>query len=468
VPVSLVCDRAAVRRPDLPLLIVVVAVGVALALFVDPESPVERPLGPRAPVPDALQDATAEFDPVFVDCFGRLQARDASDADPSDLEAVVDQVSARVERLRRLRFREAVDARFLGTEELEAELTELVEKELPVAEVRREGEILRELGAIPEDGDLEQITADAFTTQVAGLYDTRTGQLLVQTIDDEGDGAEGVGAAELITLAHELEHALADQALGIPDEVAPPEEADRVLAYTAVVEGDATLVMQRYALAYVGLAEQLSLGENVPGSDQFAALPDYVQRSLLFPYLEGLRLACHRWVRGGWGAVDELYRDPPEATDQVIFPARYGRSEPKAVELPPAPGPGWRQVARRELGAAELEWLFHAPGGDPAASLPTPRGAVAAWAGGELELWARGEDRAMAIALVQQPGTDVLCGAMGGWYRAGWPEAEAGAGAGVVKLEFTEPGRSAVLVCDGRDVRMGLAPDLATAARLAM
>ncbi len=458
------CHLAAVRRPDLPLILLVAAVGVALALFVDPKPSADTLAPAQAAAPDPVDDFLADFDPVFVDCFGRVQPKDAQDVDPSDLEAVVAQVSGRVERIRDLRFDEAVDASFLEAEELREELVRLIDEELPAGQVRKEGEVLQELGAIPPEGDLQEITTDAFASQVAGLYDTKTRELLVQAISDEG---EDIGAEELITLAHELEHALADQALGIPDRVGEPEEVDRELAYTAVVEGDATLVMERYALAYVDLTDQLSLGENVPGEAQFGALPDYVQRSLLFPYLEGLRLACHRWVAGGWKAVDQLYEKPPPATDQVLFPERYGRAEPVPVRLPPSPGAGWEQVSRRELGAAELEWLFHAPGGDPAASLPTPRGAVAAWAGGELELWANGEERALAIALAQQRGTDVLCGAIGAWYRAGWPQATAAAGESPVKLEFTEPGRSAVLACEGGDVRLGVAPDLATASRLA-
>ncbi len=202
-----------------------------------------------------------------------------------------------------------------------------------------------------------------------------------------------------MTLAHEVEHALADQTLHLVETVGGPAAADRNTAYVALVEGDATLTMELYALKYVGLDDQLSLGENVPGEEEFAALPDYVQRSLLFPYLEGLRFVCHRLADGGMREIDHAYADPPAATSQVIFPDRYGVIEPVKAELPPKPAPGWTAVSHRELGAAELEWLFHAPGGDPLASLPEPRTLVFGWAGGELELWRQGDERALAISL---------------------------------------------------------------------
>lgn len=476
------------RRPDLPLILIALAMGAALALFAGDEDagPATAPFEAEAEAPDPVDDFLADFDPVFVDCFGETEEDDAEEADPGDPDAVVEQVSRRVERLRDLHFAEPVDAQFLDADELRTEVEGLVRQELRPVEVRREEEVLRELGAIPPDGDLAEITTDALGSQVVGLYDTKSKELLVQAASDPdppgripaepgspvagapSEDVSGFDSEEEITLAHELEHALADQALGIFDRVGGPEAADRELAYAALVEGDATLAMELYALTYVGLEDQLALGESVPGEDEFAALPDYVQRSLLFPYLEGLRFVCHRFADGGLAAIDRAYDDPPAGTSQVIFPDRYGVIEPQPVSLPPRPGKDWERIARRELGAAELEWLFEAPGGDPEAGLPEPRELVFGWAGGEVALWGRGEERAMAISLLELPRTDSLCGAVGAWYRAGWPDSEVEAGNGAGELTFTEPGRVAVLACPGKTVQLGVAPDVGTASKLAL
>ena len=46
--------------------------------------------------------------------------------------------------------------------------------------------MLKELGAIPSDGDLEEITTEALGSQVAGLYDTTSEELLVQSSEEVG------------------------------------------------------------------------------------------------------------------------------------------------------------------------------------------------------------------------------------------------------------------------------------------
>ena len=447
-------------RPDLPLILIVAAVGVAMALFVEGAEP-PAPARPDAAAgqPDPVRDFLGTLDPALIQCLAAVEPVDRGEVDPAATEGVRE-ISRRVGNLRELRLERPVAASFLSAERLRDRLLALLERELPRDRVRREGELLIELGALPAGSDLEKITSEALGSQVVGLYDPRSERLLVRAADE-------AGAEEEITLAHELEHALADQALGIPERVGGPADADRELAFAAVVEGDATLLMERYALAHVDLAEQLSLGESVPGEDVFAALPDYVQRNLLFPYLDGLRLTCHRWAMGGWRAVDRLYERPPPSTDQVLFPGRYGEGKPAEVALPRRPGSGWKRLVQRELGAAELEWLFHAPGGDPQRALPDPRRLVFGWAGGEVEMWRRGSDRALAIAVAQRPGAGSLCGALAAWYDAAWPEAAVVPGAAPVKLTFEQPERSAALACEGREARLTMAPDLKTALNLA-
>lgn len=437
------------RRPDLPLIALVLAVGAVLAVFAEG--------GDRA---SSGSEALSGPDRALLRCLSTgVDARDSGRAAPDDPAALVRRVAPQVERLRELRFSEPVDARFLRPAELRSELSSLVAKGLPKREVAGEDQVLELLGAIPPGTDLLALTRRALGSQVAGLYDPRTERLLVRS-----QGA--AGALERITLAHELEHALVDQRLGLREGAESLEAADRDLAYSAVVEGDATLLTQRYSTAYVGLAEQLDPAAT-SGLRQFDRLPDYVQRGLLFPYLEGLRLVCHRWDAGGWDAVDRLYRRPPAATDEVLFPGRYGDGPPTDPQDPARP-PGWRPVFERELGAAELEWLFAAPGGEPEAGMAEPRRLVAGWAGGELRLFGDGEARALGIALAELPRANLLCGALGSWYRAAHPEASVErVERGPNDLVFSDEGQSAALVCRGDEVRMGIAPGPQTAAELA-
>jgi hypothetical protein len=463
-----VCDLGgAVRRPDLPLILIVLAVGAALAAFADtgPAAPIAGNAVEPAPVADPADAFLAAAGPGLLSCLAG-DARPGRDVQrpPASEEELIESVSGEVEKVRELRFARPVDASFLTPAKLRRRVSSLLDEELPREAVAEEGEILELLGAIPAGSDLYELEEQALGSQVVGLYVPELRELLVQASGERG-------AVELLTLAHELEHALVDQRFGLRDVEASEAAADRALAYVSVVEGDATLTMMRYAVAAVGLGQLDSLEqEGVPGSErQFDRLPDYLQRSLLFPYFGGLQLVCARWLEGGFSAVDRLYAEPPTATDEILFPERYGDGPPAQAPDPGRPDPPWKLRTERELGAAELEWLFTAPGGDVAASLPEPRRLVSAWAGGEVELWANGSQRALGVSLVEAPGTDLLCGAMAAWYRSAFERAvpERAVQRSAEVITFFEADQVAVIACEGDQVRLGIGPNAIVAATLA-
>jgi hypothetical protein len=178
--------------------------------------------------------------------------------------------------------------------------------------------------------------------QVAGFYDPETGEMVV------GRATTGPldGATRMI-LAHELDHALTDQVLDLPlaPERPAPGAEDTALAQLALIEGDATLAMQLYALRHVGLLEQLSgLGSAAGAQQQLTALPHHLRSTLTFPYLQGLAFVCRLHAGGGWKAVDRAYDEPPTTTAQVLFPERYDEREAAVDPRDPAAraGPGGR------------------------------------------------------------------------------------------------------------------------------
>lgn len=386
---------------------------------------------------------------------------------PADPEAQLQEVAGDLEALRGLRFRRVPDPDFVSPAELSRRVQEQVAEDLPADVAAREARGLVALGALEEGADLRALTLQAVGEQVAGYYDPESGDMVVRR-----DGAQGPldGQARMV-LAHELDHALTDQVLDLPVEVdrPPPGGEDAALARLALVEGDATLAMQVYALRHVGLLEQLGgLAGAVGAGEQLAALPHHLRRSLVFPYLQGLSFACALHAEGGWRAVDRAYADPPSTTAQVLFPERYAAREP-AVDPrdPPAPG-GWKADPPRALGAAELMWLLEAPGGDAGRALDDPAGRVGAWAGGELHAWADGGRTAAAVALVERPGASPsLCATVAAWYRAAFPDGRPAAAGEGEELAVDGPAQDAVLRCSGRDVRLGLGPDVATARALA-
>jgi hypothetical protein len=411
------------------------------------EAPGENPFADQASLLECLGGS-----------FPDLQGGEAPGGTP---EQQVAAIAEEVEGIRELTFTEPVEPTFLSSEEATARVRELFLQDYGRAVADAEERVLTALGAIPRGTDLRDLRARALGQQVAGFYDPRTRELVIRQA-----GAE-LGAIDRITLSHELDHALTDQALDlpVPDEIVPGRE-DRDLAALAVVEGDATLVMQRYS-ASLSLQEQLELLDPsviAQAETGLADVPPYLEQELLFPYEEGLRFVCRLYTEGGWEAVNAAYADPPESTAQVLFPERYAADEQPVDPRDPAGlRASWREAGVREFGAANLVWLLQAPGGDPSDALADPRAAAEAWAGGEIHLWTRGEESAVGLVLAERAGEDVLCSAASHWYAAAYPEARAAGSATASGLTLDGSDQDAVLVCAEDEVRLGIAPDLRTA-----
>src|SRR5918996_2693306 len=218
-------------------------------------------------------------------------------------------------RLQRL----AVDAFLRGYRERTADL---------------EARVLGALGAVPPGLDLR--AAQQALLQVGGFYVPRTGRLYVRK---EGDG---LGQYGRLSLVHELEHALADQALGLPTRTPGPGKLDALRAASSVIEGDAVLTTQRYVLTLpvedqILLAGPSLLATAEPGT---SGLPHYLQQERAFPYVYGLPFVCGLYAEGGWEAVNRAYDRPPNSTAEILFPDQYLDGETAIDPRPPGRLPG--------------------------------------------------------------------------------------------------------------------------------
>lgn len=382
------------------------------------------------------------------------------------LEDQVRTIARQVEDIRDLEFEEPVEPRFLPAPETADRVEDQFLDEYTSEIADTEERILSALGAVPRGIDLRQARAQALGSQVVGYYVPGTGQLVVQAQGSELD------AVARVTLAHELEHALADQNLDLPIPLQPkPGREDRDLAGLAVIEGDATLTMQRYAFT-LSFQDQIELADPSLAAEAEAGLeglPYFLRQELLFPYQEGLEFVCRLYGAGGWEAVDEAYANPPTTSAQILFPERFvGGEDAVDPDDPGEPGGSWTFEGRHELGAANLLWLFEAPGGDRTAALDDPLTGASAWAGGEVHLWERGPHSAVGISLSERSGDDVLCTAISHWYAVAFPDARARGSALQDGLELDGDAQDAVLRCSDDEVRLGIAPDLATAGRIAV
>lgn len=328
------------------------------------------------------------------------------------------------------------------------------------------------LGLSPHGIDVNAFLDGGEATLIAGLYDQESGDVVIRSKSEDRATPRGI-----ITLAHELTHAATDQRFGLKNIEKTEVIDDRLLAYRSFVEGDASLVEFRFISRFSppkaikkGLEFQLGFEERLEKGRR-GGMPELMIDSVVFPYQWGFGFVCAIYKEHGWAGVNRMYeKHPPTTTAQIMFPKRYlAREEAiKPARLPKLERP-WRSIAKGTLGAAHLKSLFEAPGNIGKSALSRPVGRAASWAGGTYELWEAKDERfgSLALGLVEHeryPG--LLCASMRAWYEASFPEAEVDETSDSL-LSYEEDNQSAVISCEGSDVRVGISPDGEIAAQLA-
>jgi hypothetical protein len=387
-------------------------------------------------------------------------------SDQTSVRAQIEALAGRVEELRALRFRRDVAPVFQDGDRMAAQLARRILRSYDRATADRDERILEALGAIPRGTNLRRVVADGLGGDVLGYYVPKTGRLLVQK-----DADDGLGAGEKFVLAHELEHALADQRLGIPqDRSVEPAEADAEAARQALTEGDATITMLQFATTSLSDEERLSLATDptLEGESSLEDAPYFVRKTFEFPYDRGADFVCALYDRGGWDAVDRAYGDPPSSSAQVLFPQHYlDRVESVDPRNPRPPAGGWIRQPVQSVGAADLLWLFEAPGGDRIKTLDDAERRVRGWRGGEVHLFTRGSKSAIGMDLIASGRSGLLCDSVDAWYRVSFPVERIFKKRGPERFALASRRQAAVLRCRAGEVRLGIGPTIPAARAVA-
>lgn len=288
-------------------------------------------------------------------------------APPADVLQVMKRVEGEVIKLRNLPEDRPVTRRFLTREELRAYIVAEMAQENTPDDYRRSGQELWLLGLGPKDIDLEKLYIDLQTEQIAGFYDPE-----VDTFYLIGD-APTLAAIDQITYAHEFNHNLQDQRVDLNAALKQNEyDADRSLAYRALIEGDATLLMnqwtEQYLINNLSQTDLLQLLQQVQQQQEKSTVldnaPTILREGLIFPYQEGLAFVQAVYDQGGWTAVTALLNDPPTSTEQILHPAKYLAAQrdepnlPERLDLSSALGAGWTTATTSTLGEFDLRVML--------------------------------------------------------------------------------------------------------------
>jgi hypothetical protein len=232
------------------------------------------------------------------------------------------------------------------------------------------GTLLRALQLV--DVDNKQLVPKLlalYEAQVLAFYDPQTHTYYsIKQLPKLPEGAAGLvdpKTLEETVMVHELMHALQDQHFQLAGrEKALMRDTDANLAYHAVLEGEAVLVMVAHMLGKSNMDfdevikddAMLGLIGSAAHAEQMIdpSTPKYFAEMLKFPYLEGLKFVVAAYRRGGWKELDKVHANPPRTTREVLHPEEYFNRtfKPKAFDSTTPPG----AIAAEHLG--EFHWRF--------------------------------------------------------------------------------------------------------------
>lgn len=377
----------------------------------DVSSPTSAPVAtlPDAGEPDPAPTTTApEIPPVSE----------------AEFLALVDELAAYVAEARGLDFLSDVVVELEDGAAFEARLLEDFEDD--VDDIEDAEVFYRALGLLDPDQSLLDELRKIFSAGVLGFYDTETNELVVR-------GATPTPYVQQ-TIVHELVHALDDQHF----ELNRPQYDDRKdeisLGFSAVIEGNASRIESQW------LSEQpAEFRERVRQEEaafaagiDVGAFPPILLFQIGAPYQQGEVFVGRLVARNGERGVDAALTDPPDTSEQVLFPDLYTTREPR-IEVPPPPADG-EIVDDGVIGALFLYGLFTT--GESTVNPADAVRAIDGWGGDWAVTWVDGDQACIRADLVgdTEGDTDELMSTLEQWTES-VPAAQVSRVEGRVRLE---------------------------------
>jgi len=329
----------------------------------------------------AAQQLAAENDRLREILAGSDRAK-ALAANKAQREEIERQVVA----IRGLEFKTPVDYQVLSRKQIKQTMAGKLAEVFSEKEFKDMTEAMAAVGLLPPAYPLREKYIDLLSEQVAAFYDQHAHKLFMY------EDASLDSAQNRVVLAHELTHALQDQHFGLkrmPLEI--KNNDDRAVAASALVEGEATLVMSEYMLKNMSrqMLKDSMISSFTQNMKQLETAPRYLREMLVFPYLRGQEFCAVLFGQGGYEAVSKAYAQPPSSTAQILHPQKFlanPREEPVAIEWADLKVKGEAQIADNCVGEMGMRILF-----TEWLDAPTGERAAAGWRGDRYLYFAGGQ-----------------------------------------------------------------------------
>lgn len=302
-----------------------------------------------------------------------------------------------VTRLRGQAFVRAVQPSIFNRQQLGVEMLKLIEQEYTPDELELMDLSYKVFGFVPPQLDSTALMTAMLTEEVAGFYDPDHKRMVLIVEDAPSKPPSWLGSLlgakqafdkdeQKTTLVHELTHALQDQLYDLNAmEKGIEKDDDMLLAFSALVEGDATLLMFAEAsdeqditkmdpVAMRAMFNIMSWMMPLAGGKTFRSAPAIFRDSLTFPYFQGMLFVLAVAGEDGWEGVHQAFSNPPRSTEQILHPDKYLREIdiPQEVILPDVSDllpTGWAKLGGNCLGELQTSILLkRVPGGGAAAA----------------------------------------------------------------------------------------------------
>lgn len=234
-------------------------------------------------------------------------------ASETDMCAVTKKALDEASRIRGLSPAAPVPCVVRSRQEIERFLKATIAEKFPKDTLEMEQLVYRAIGLVPDDYDYVNGIVTAYVQQIGGYYDPD--QKLFVMLDTMPE------SMQLPLAIHELTHALQDQRFNLTKFLDPTKmNNDELMARAALVEGDATAVMQDFMSSR---RHKERGGYEATTKEASAPVPAALERVLLFPYIQGLTFTRRIIREGGFSAINEAFVRPPVTSREILHPEQY-------------------------------------------------------------------------------------------------------------------------------------------------
>jgi hypothetical protein len=299
---------------------------------------------------------------------------------------------------------------FKNKNELIGVLEKMFAKEYPPEKAYRDERLLKYLGLLPENVSLIDSMKALLLEQIGGFYDPETRELYlikagqIPMLDNQ--------IVRKTIMAHELCHAIQDMNLDL-DSMMNEEKVqndDRIAAFQAFIEGQATIVMMQYLFKVApdklpdlgAMRQYMADSGDMMGTSftEFKNAPLYLkERIALFPYVDGAVFYRNLVMKFPDKKPVEFFKTLPKSSEQILHFDKYVQNDqPSLLELKSPEnllGGEWKLLSRESIG--EIDWrILLSENGFPKDSIKFAEG----WDGTSLYLYEKKDNKNLAMVLI--------------------------------------------------------------------